>query len=141
MAPTLYMFHASSSVRAVLMTAKALELELNEKEIDILHQDHLKPEYLQVSRNLLEKIKNDVFQLNPQHTTPTLVDDDFVLWDCHAIIIYLVSKYGKNDSLYPPDLRTRAIIHQRLHFESGVLSVQIRNFAVLDLFFCLIFLP
>nr|XP_967147.1 PREDICTED: glutathione S-transferase 1-1 [Tribolium castaneum] len=114
MAPTLYMFQASSNVRAVLITAKAIDLKFNEKEIDFLHQDHLKPEYL---------------QLNPQHTIPTLVDDDFILWDSHAIMIYLVSKYAKNDALYPADLKKRAVIHQRLHFESGVLAVQMRNFA------------
>ncbi|XP_044270690.1 glutathione S-transferase 1-1-like [Tribolium madens] len=114
MAPTLYMYQASSSVRAVLITAKALDLKFNEKEIDFLHLDHLKPEY---------------FQLNPQHTIPTLVDDDFILWDSHAIMIYIVSKYAKNNLLYPEDLKKRAVIHQRLYFEAGVLSVQMRNFA------------
>lgn len=60
--------------------------------------------------------------MNPQHTIPTLVDDDgFVLWDSHAIMPYLVSKYGKDDSLYPKDLKKRAVIDQRLHFDSNVL--------------------
>jgi glutathione S-transferase len=48
-------------------------------------------------------------------------EDGFTLWDSHAIMAYLVEKYGKDDSLYPKDLRKRAIINQRLHFENGIL--------------------
>lgn len=62
-----------------------------------------------------------LLQLNPQHTVPTLQDGDFVVWDSHAINAYLVGKYGKDDSLYPKDLQKRAIIDQRLHFDSGIL--------------------
>lgn len=59
--------------------------------------------------------------MNPQHTVPTLDDDGFYIWDSHAISTYLVGKYGKDDSLYPRDLHKRAIIDQRLHFDSGIL--------------------
>lgn len=59
-------------------------------------------------------------QLNPQHTVPTLKDGDFAIWDSHAISAYLVDKYGKDDSLYPKDLQKRAVVDQRLHFDSGV---------------------
>lgn len=62
--------------------------------------------------------------MNPQHTVPTLDDNGKILWDSHAIITYLVGKYGKTDkhqSLYPKDLYTRARIDQRLHFETGIL--------------------
>ena len=59
--------------------------------------------------------------MNPQHSLPTLVDDDgYVLWDSHAIMAYLVSKYATSDSLYPSDIKTRALVDQRLHFDSGV---------------------
>lgn len=34
---------------------------------------------------------------------------------------YLVEKYGKDDALYPKDIKKRAIITQRLHFDSNVL--------------------
>lgn len=69
--------------------------------------------------------------MNPQHTVPTLVDDDgFTIWDSHAIMVYLVAKYAQNDSLYPKDLKKRAIIDQRLHFESGVVFATLRNIAV-----------
>lgn len=69
--------------------------------------------------------------MNPQHTIPTLVDDDgFTVWDSHAIMIYLVSKYAKDDALYPKDIKKRAVIDQRLHFESGVVFALLRRIAV-----------
>lgn len=59
--------------------------------------------------------------MNPQHTVPTLVDDDgFTLWDSHAIMIYFMEKYATDDTLYPKDLKRRAMIHQRFHFDSAV---------------------
>jgi glutathione S-transferase len=50
MAPTVYMVHPSPPVRAVLMTAKAIGLELDLKEINLVDGDHLKPEFLKVTR-------------------------------------------------------------------------------------------
>jgi glutathione S-transferase len=106
MAPTLYISAGSPAVRAVQITVKAIGLELNLKELDFTKGEHLQPEYL---------------KLNPQHTVPTLVDDDgFTLSDSHAIMIYLLSKYAKNDNLYPKDLKKKALVDQRLHFDSGV---------------------
>jgi len=49
------------------------------------------------------------------------VDDDFVLWESRAILVYLVEKYGKTDSLYPKCPETRAIVNQRLYFDMGTL--------------------
>lgn len=79
--------------------------------------------------------KQKLFQLNPQHTVPILVDDDFVLWDSHAIAGYLVGQYGEDDTLYPKDdSRKRAVIDQRLHFEGGVLYERSLTAAVSKLF-------
>jgi len=109
---TLYTIPLSPPGRAVQLTAKALGLDVEIKIVNLIAGDHLTPEFL---------------KLNPQHTIPTLVDGDTVLWDSHAIIIYLVSKYGKkNDPLYPDDLVTRAKIQQHLHFDSGVLFSRLR---------------
>ncbi|KAJ3663892.1 hypothetical protein Zmor_008111 [Zophobas morio] len=111
MAPTLYMVYPSPPVRAVLMTAKAIGLDLNLKEVGLLSNDHLKSDYL---------------KLNPQHTVPTLVDDNgFTIWDSHATMTYLVTKYAKDDSLYPKDPEKRALVDQRLHFESGIVFARL----------------
>lgn len=64
-----------------------------------------------------------------------MIDEgNVILWDSHAIIIYLVTKYGgKDTSLYPEDPVLRARIHQHLHFESGTLFARMR-FAVDTIF-------
>lgn len=67
-----------------------------------------------------------IFQINPGHTIPTLVDNDAVITDSHAICTYLCDKYGKDDSLYPKDLAKRAVVDSRLHFNNGVLFARNR---------------
>ncbi|XP_034127071.1 glutathione S-transferase D1-like isoform X2 [Drosophila guanche] len=88
--PTLDLYYMPSpgASRAVIMTAKAVGVDLNKKVVDVMAREHLKPEFIKI---------------NPQHTIPTLVDNGFVLWESRAILIYLVEKYGKDDSLYPKD--------------------------------------
>ncbi|XP_044270689.1 glutathione S-transferase 1-like [Tribolium madens] len=113
MAPKLYIMQVSPPCRAVMMVAKAIGLELDIEEVE---REALKtPEML---------------ELNPQHTVPILVDEDFVVWDSHAIAGYLVGQYAEDDTLYPKgDIRKRAIIDQRLHFENGVLYERCRAVA------------
>jgi hypothetical protein len=36
---------------------------------------------------------------------------------------YLVSKYAKDDALYPKDLQKRAIVDQRLHYSNDVFYI------------------
>lgn len=69
------------------------------------------------------KTTNDFsyFQINPQHTIPTLVDNGFALWESRAVMVYLVEKYGKDDSFYPKDPKARAVVNQRLYFDMGTL--------------------
>ena len=59
------------------------------------------------------------FQMNPQHTIPCMKDGDFCLNESRAIATYLITKYGKDDKLYPKDVVTRAIVDQRLYFDMG----------------------
>ena len=64
----------------------------------------------------------EFLQMNPQHTVPTMVDGKLVLNESRAIATYLASmalKYGGNQTLYPSDVKIRAIIDQRLHFDAG----------------------
>lgn len=104
---------ASAPCRSVLMTAAALKLKLNLKTLNLMEREHLTPEFLKI---------------NPQHTIPTLVDNDFSIWESRAICVYLVEKYGKDDSLYPKDVKTRAIINQRFYFDMGSLFKQFADY-------------
>nr|XP_023027222.1 glutathione S-transferase 1-like [Leptinotarsa decemlineata] len=106
MTPILYGFAGSPSVGSVLLCAKALGLNLNIKPVDLFKLEHLKSKFL---------------ALNPQHTVPVLDDEGFILSDSHAINAYLASKYGKDTSLYPVDIKQRAIVDQRLHYDSSSL--------------------
>ncbi|XP_066582651.1 glutathione S-transferase 1-1-like [Prorops nasuta] len=65
---------------------------------------------------------NSFFQINPQHTIPTIDDNGFVMWESRPIMAYLVSKYAKNDCLYPRDARKRGIVDQMLYFDLGYLQ-------------------
>lgn len=77
--------------------------------------------------------------MNPQHTIPTLVDEDFIIWDSHAIAGYLVGKYASDDTLYPKEPKKRALVDQRLHFDSGILFPRVHNLVVsTDISGCLI---
>nr|ACY95463.1 glutathione S-transferase epsilon class 2 [Anopheles cracens] len=108
---TLYTLHLSPPCRAVELTAQALGLELEQKTVNLLAGEHLKPEFV---------------KLNPQHTVPVLDDDGTIITESHAIMIYLVTKYGKDDSLYPKDPVRQARVNSALHFESGVLFARMR---------------
>ncbi|XP_076620260.1 glutathione S-transferase 1-1-like [Colletes latitarsis] len=99
----LYSDELSPPCRAVLLTAKAIGLELDIRETSLSSRDHMKEDYLKI---------------NPQHTIPTINDNGFILAESHAIACYLVDKYAKNDSLYPKDLQKRALINQLLIFNA-----------------------
>jgi glutathione S-transferase len=104
------MIELSPSVRAVLLTAKALNIEFERVRLNVFHADHKKQEFTDI---------------NPMHTVPTFVDNDgTVIYDSHAIMIYLVEKYGKDpaQSLYPKDCAQRAYVNMRLFFECGNFS-------------------
>ncbi|CAH0596447.1 unnamed protein product [Chrysodeixis includens] len=103
----LYKMDFSPPVRAVFMVIEALEIpDVEMIDINLFQAEHYKEEYIKI---------------NPQHTIPVLIDDDVVICESHAISTYLVDKYGKDDSLYPKDLKKRAMVDQRLFFDSGIL--------------------
>uniref|UniRef100_A0A0P4W863 GST N-terminal domain-containing protein n=2 Tax=Scylla olivacea TaxID=85551 RepID=A0A0P4W863_SCYOL len=60
----LYYLLISPPCRAVMLTAEAVGVKLNLKELDIFKGEQMKPEFV---------------ALNPQHCIPTLVDGDFVI--------------------------------------------------------------
>ncbi|KAH8400717.1 hypothetical protein KR009_000530 [Drosophila setifemur] len=101
----LYGLEPSPPFRAVKLTLAALGVPYEFVFVDTPGQENLSEEFL---------------KKNPQHTVPVLEDNGHIIWDSHAICAYLVSKFGKSDSLYPKDLLQRARVDQRLHFETGV---------------------
>ncbi|CAG4962462.1 unnamed protein product [Parnassius apollo] len=110
---TLYKLDASPPVRSVLMVIHAANIpDVKFVDVNFFAGDHLKEEYL---------------KLNPQHTIPILTDDDFAIWDSHAIAVYLLTLHSNNKSLYPTDAKKRAVIDQRLHFDSGILFPSLRG--------------
>ncbi|XP_053945496.1 glutathione S-transferase 2-like [Anastrepha ludens] len=104
----LYYILESPHCRSVIMVAKALEIELNRKLMNLKKKEHYSPEFLKI---------------NPQHTIPTLVDDGFVIWEARVILIYLAEKYDKNDKLYPKCPQKRAAINQKLFFDLNMYSL------------------
>lgn len=69
-----------------------------------------------------------LFQLNPCHTIPLLIDNGVIVHDSHAICAYLCDKYGSDDSLYPKEIVKRAHVNARLHFDTGFLFARLRIF-------------
>ncbi|KAI1285674.1 Glutathione S-transferase 1, isoform C [Halotydeus destructor] len=103
-----YYMPASAPCRAVIMTAKALGVELNLKELNLMAGEHLKPEFVAI---------------NPQHCIPTVHDTEsgLALWESRAICAYLVNKYAPGNALYPECPAKRAKVDQLLYFDIGTL--------------------
>uniref|UniRef100_A0A6M2DCI8 Putative glutathione s-transferase n=1 Tax=Xenopsylla cheopis TaxID=163159 RepID=A0A6M2DCI8_XENCH len=110
--PVLYMVPLSPPARAVLMTAAAIDVKLDQKMVDLSKGEHKTAEFL---------------KMNPQHTIPVLDDNGFIVWDSHAICAYLLNKYAPDSDLYPSEPEARAHVDQRLHFDSSVAFNRIRE--------------
>jgi len=100
--PTLYYYAFSAPCRAVIMTARSINLQLDLKKVDLMKGEQNEPEFLKI---------------NPDHTVPTLVDGSFRLWESRAIMQYLVDKFAPNNTLYPKDPVRRAPVDRMLQFD------------------------
>ncbi|KAK1436221.1 hypothetical protein QVD17_01999 [Tagetes erecta] len=95
-----YCDRISQPSRAILIFCKMNGIEFEENTIHILKQEQHTPEYKAI---------------NPMCQVPTIVDGDFTLFESHAILIYLSSKYpGVASHWYPSDLIERAKVHSVL---------------------------
>ncbi len=83
----------SGNVMKPLWTADELELEYEQSDVGGKFGGNREPGYL---------------AMNPMGLVPTLIEDDFVLWESNAITRYLCEKYGQG-SLHPADPGVRAV--------------------------------
>ncbi|CAG0916783.1 unnamed protein product [Notodromas monacha] len=111
----LYYMPDSPPCRSVHLLAKELGLDVELRLVNLGENEHLAREYV---------------ALNPTHTIPTLDDNGFVIWESHAIMQYLANKYSKDHNLYPEDPEKRAIVDNRMFFESGTLFARIHAYVV-----------
>lgn len=72
-------------------------------------------EFVMTSQNRDAKQPEFLASVNPRGTIPAIDDDGIVLWESHAILIYLCEKHGWSD-LWPSDPEGRARVNQYLHF-------------------------
>ena len=86
----LYGFAGSPRTWKVRALASHLGIPLEFEHLDFANGENRTPEYL---------------ALNPTGRTPTLVDDDFVLWESDAIMQYLACK--------KPNFMARRLPHAR----------------------------
>jgi glutathione S-transferase len=98
----LYGISGSPRTWKVRALAEHLGIPLDFEGLDLAKGENKRPSYL---------------ALNPTGRTPTLVDDDFVLWESDAIMQYLGGK--KTSSLWPDDARTRADIMRWQNWQSA----------------------
>ncbi|CAK9294319.1 unnamed protein product [Gordionus sp. m RMFG-2023] len=99
--------------RAVWMTTKALNMDIESVSVNLERGENKTPEYL---------------KMNPFHTVPMYNDNEFVLWESRAIMKYLANKSGET-SLYPKDAKKRAVIDSRLDFDLGKFWPALKEYA------------
>ncbi|PNF15369.1 Glutathione S-transferase D1 [Cryptotermes secundus] len=102
----LYHIVGSPPCHSVRLLLKTLGVGVNLKSVDLLNGENKSPEFT---------------KMNPQHTVPTLNDNGFYVAESRTILGYLVDQYGKDDSLYPKDIKERTRINQILYFDLGTL--------------------
>merc|ERR1712168_470184 len=107
MGKSIYLGHGSPPSRAVLMLIKEAGID-----IDI--------NYLRIPKK--EQLQDFFVKLNPRHCIPTLGDDGLTICESRSIMRYLVDSCVPDSSLYPQNLKKRAIIDMWLDYDCGRLA-------------------
>ena len=113
----LYVHPMSSNARRAQMTAILLGTPVETVFVDLQKGAQRSADYL---------------ALNPNGRVPTLVDDDFTLWESLAITKYLAEK-TPGQTLYPTDARGKAVVDQWLswagnHWSAAIAQLNFENF-------------
>jgi len=101
----LYEFGPTRSIRA-RWTLQELGVEFEPVTVNLVAGEHRRPEFLRI---------------NPAGKLPVLVDDDLVLTESVAIVLYLAEKYPEK-GLLPTDLTGRAQVNRWLLFAATELE-------------------
>ncbi|KAF5270017.1 hypothetical protein FQR65_LT05816 [Abscondita terminalis] len=105
MAIKLYCDDVCATSRAVLLTMRALDLTIDLHQVNFFNKEQ----------------HPDLIKLNTFGRLPVLIDEDLVICDSHVISGYLVAKYGTKSGLYSEDLKRKALIDEKLYFNSNIL--------------------
>lgn len=116
---TLYGFERSPPCQAVMLTIKALGVAVEFKNVD-----------LQAGEQRTENFK----KINPGGKVPVLEDNGLYISESYAINSYLVTQYGKDDTLYPKDARKRAAVDTMMYFDASSLDNNIREYYTPQIF-------
>jgi len=118
--PILYIFPLSAPCRAVMMTAKIANINLDLKTIDLLKGEQNEEAFLKI---------------NPDHTVPTLVvGETITLWESRAIQQFLIDMYAPNHFLYPRDPVKRAQIDRMQQYDLSNVFKAVREYITPQLF-------
>ena len=60
--------------------------------------------------------------INPNGLIPTLVEDDFTLWESNAILRYLCSAHAPRHPVWPDDVRARANVDRWMDWQQTTLN-------------------
>lgn len=96
----------SSNVMKVLWTCAELGLDFEREDLGGPFGGNDSPEYQ---------------MLNPNSLVPTIIEDDFVLWESNSIVRYLAHEHG-HGVLWPTNARTRARGERWMDWQLSVLS-------------------
>ena len=91
----LYGYFRSGNTRKVRLCLAELGVDYELVTVDLATGEQRSPDYL---------------RLNPNGVVPTLVDDELVLWESSAILLYLAEKYPQAN-LLPQALDERARVY------------------------------
>jgi glutathione S-transferase len=97
---------SSSNVQKVLWCCAEIGLAHEREDVGAQYGRNRTPEYL---------------TLNPNGLVPTMIEDDFVLWESNAIVRYLASQYG-NGRLWPSDPRVAASASRWMDWQLSALA-------------------